>query len=91
MQMDQITQQNAALVEQAAPASQSMSEQARRLIGLTEHYRIDAAITRSDEQGLQAVAWCNLPFTKGHGTPADGRSTTRSPLNRFIAAPKACR
>ena len=35
-QMDQVTQQNAALVEQAAAASQSLQAQARKLSGVVE-------------------------------------------------------
>jgi len=38
MQMDEMTQQNAALVEQATAASQSMAEQARALTGLMHKY-----------------------------------------------------
>ena len=38
-QMDQVTQQNAALVEQATSASESMADQARELSQLLERYR----------------------------------------------------
>ena len=38
-QMDQMTQQNAALVEQAAAAAQSMQDQSRRLKGAVEAFR----------------------------------------------------
>jgi methyl-accepting chemotaxis protein len=41
MQMDEVTQQNAALVEQASAASQSMAEQARSLNKTMERYRLD--------------------------------------------------
>jgi methyl-accepting chemotaxis protein len=40
MQMDEMTQQNAALVEEATAASQSMTEQASELNTLMERYRI---------------------------------------------------
>ncbi|MBS1187870.1 MAG: chemotaxis sensory transducer [Burkholderiaceae bacterium] len=40
VQMDQITQQNAALVEQAAAAAQSMREQADKLTGLVDSFKI---------------------------------------------------
>ena len=40
MQMDEMTQQNAALVEEATAASQSMAEQAGQLNSLMEHYQI---------------------------------------------------
>jgi len=41
MQMDEMTQQNAALVEQATAASQSMADQARDLTVMMEKYQID--------------------------------------------------
>ena len=37
--MDAVTQQNAALVEQASAAAQALTEQAANLTKLTEHYR----------------------------------------------------
>jgi methyl-accepting chemotaxis protein len=42
MQMDEMTQQNAALVEQATAASKSMAEQASELNTLMERYRVAA-------------------------------------------------
>jgi methyl-accepting chemotaxis protein len=44
MQMDEMTQQNAALVEQSTAASQSMAEQARTLNQTMERYRVDGEI-----------------------------------------------
>jgi len=41
MQMDEMTQQNAALVEEAASASESMEEQAKGLIKLMEFFTVD--------------------------------------------------
>jgi methyl-accepting chemotaxis protein len=43
MQMDETTQQNAALVEQASAASKSMADQARALNELMSRYHVDAA------------------------------------------------
>jgi methyl-accepting chemotaxis protein len=43
MQMDEMTQQNAALVEEATAASQSMANQARELNKMMNRYRIDHA------------------------------------------------
>jgi methyl-accepting chemotaxis protein len=40
-QMDQVTQQNAALVEQAAAASQAIVDQSRALTGLVARYHVD--------------------------------------------------
>jgi|SRR5450830_71290 len=42
MQMDEITQQNAALVEEAAAAAQSMQEQAAKLSGVVSIFKFDA-------------------------------------------------
>ena len=56
MLMDQITQENAALVEQAAAASQSMSEQARRLTELMEHYRTNSARPQPDNRAIRECA-----------------------------------
>ncbi|HHW78394.1 MAG TPA: methyl-accepting chemotaxis protein [Xanthomonadaceae bacterium] len=42
LQMDQVTQQNAALVEQTAAASQAMGEQARDLQNLMGFFKLDA-------------------------------------------------
>ena len=42
-QLDQTTQQNAALVEEAAAASQSLDEQARHLVAAVTRFRIDPA------------------------------------------------
>ena len=51
MQMDEITQQNAALVEQATAASESMAEQAGELNKLMAHYRVADATGRADGRG----------------------------------------
>ena len=39
--MDQVTQQNAALVEEAAAAAESMQEQAARLTGVVGLFKLD--------------------------------------------------
>ena len=41
-QMDQVTQQNAALVEQAAAAAASMQDQAGKLADMVSVFRLDA-------------------------------------------------
>jgi methyl-accepting chemotaxis protein len=45
MQMDEITQQNAALVEQATAASQGMADQARELNETMSRYRVRRAVS----------------------------------------------
>ena len=47
-QMDDVTQQNAALVEQAAAATQSLEEQAAKLRGIVSSFRLtDAAASHA--------------------------------------------
>jgi methyl-accepting chemotaxis protein len=56
-QMDTTTQQNAALVEQAAAASQAIVEQARTLSALVARYRVDeVAHPRLDDDELTVAA-----------------------------------
>jgi methyl-accepting chemotaxis protein len=43
-QLDQVTQQNAALVEQSAAAAESLREQAVRLNGLVSAFKIDETV-----------------------------------------------
>jgi methyl-accepting chemotaxis protein len=46
--MDDVTQQNAALVEQAAAATQSLEEQAGKLRGVVSSFRLsDAAVSHA--------------------------------------------
>jgi len=42
-QMDQVTQQNASLVEEAAAASEAMQEQAAKLAQVVSVFRVDTA------------------------------------------------
>jgi methyl-accepting chemotaxis protein len=52
MQMDELTQQNAALVEEATAASQGMADQARELNEMMGRYRVRRLVT--DVQGREA-------------------------------------
>ena len=45
MQMDEMTQQNAALVEEASASSQAMADQARQLNEMLSRYQVDALLT----------------------------------------------
>src|SRR5262249_55453844 len=64
MQMDEMTQQNAALVEQATAASRSMADQARMLNESLAHYQLgtdrpfdaDSRAERRDENRAQTAA-----------------------------------
>ncbi|RTL24060.1 MAG: HAMP domain-containing protein [Burkholderiales bacterium] len=48
-QMDQVTQQNAALVEESAAAAVSLAQQAQALAGAVARFQVDAAATPSVE------------------------------------------
>jgi methyl-accepting chemotaxis protein len=52
-EMDNVTQQNAALVEEAAAASQSLQEQALRLDVVVGIFKLDAAHARVNATGSQ--------------------------------------
>ena len=74
MQMDQATQQNAALVEEASAASQAIVEQAQTLNGLIARYNVgDEGVT-------------GRPATKAAPAAAERRSSARPWANRSAAA-----
>jgi methyl-accepting chemotaxis protein len=76
MQMDQTTQQNAALVEEASAASQAIVEQAQALNGMIDRYNVgDEAVSR--------------PAAKASPAIAERRSTARPWANRAPAASAA--
>ena len=78
MQMDQMTQQNAALVEQATAASQSMSDQARDLTKMMERYQVG----ESSSPGSSA----SQPAAASRAAPMVDR---RSPSRAFSGKPAA--
>ena len=82
-QMDQVTQQNAALVEEAAAAAGSMQEQATNLAGVVGAFRLDAADMQAPAVAMPAPA----PSTSR--LPA--RTTSRAaPSNAVVpAAPRS--
>nr|WP_198983636.1 methyl-accepting chemotaxis protein [Herbaspirillum sp. ASV7] len=61
-QMDEVTQQNAALVEEAASASQSLSHQAQRLSELVGVFRLPGA-ARQQAQEVAVVATAAPAYT----------------------------
>ncbi len=52
--MDRVTQQNAALVEEAAAAAESMQSQADELARLVSTFRLDAEAPRATAAGAGA-------------------------------------
>ncbi len=75
MQMDEVTQQNAALVEEAAAASESMNEQASSLTRLMEFFNIGNG---SGTQASEPVAPAQPAMTRPHMS-AGGKTQRRRP------------
>jgi hypothetical protein len=63
--MDQVTQQNAALVEQSAAAAESMKEQAQGLIGTVSVFKLAAA----QPAAAQAPKAAQAPASNDQATP----------------------
>jgi methyl-accepting chemotaxis protein len=81
MQMDEMTQQNAALVEQATAASQSMAEQAGELNTMMERYRLPGAEedSRSQVRGAGSVAGAKASSASSAERRAAGRPWSAKP------------
>ncbi|SFD14636.1 hypothetical protein [Massilia yuzhufengensis] len=73
--MDQVTQQNAALVVEAAAASESMLEQAAQLANVVSVFKIDG-VSRSPSPPRAAPAKAPAPRKLGGPTPASGKPAT---------------
>ncbi len=72
MQMDELTQQNAALVEQATAASQAMAQQARELTEMMGRYRLSAAAAAAAATApvrTASAAPAPQPERRGPGRP----------------------
>jgi methyl-accepting chemotaxis protein len=87
-QLDQMTQQNAALVEESAAAAQSAAEQSRRLIGTVSRFKVDG-------WGGDASAALS-PLVPQAPKPAHAKAASPSPkalagqaVNRVRSATKA--
>jgi methyl-accepting chemotaxis protein len=68
VQMDQVTQQNAALVEEAAAAAASMQEQARGLAEAVSVFKLDAA-ARSKAAAAQVPSAARAPGRRPLSAP----------------------
>jgi methyl-accepting chemotaxis protein len=80
VQLDELTQQNAALVEQASAASQAMADQARDLNGAMQRYRV--------ETGAAVVARGSMPKAVATRSAAASQSAAerRNPGRPWSAA-----
>ena len=71
-QMDEVTQQNAALVEEAAAASRSLEDQGRQLNQAISFFRLNSADAAPLSVGSAAPA--DLPATRARTAAVTGRS-----------------
>ena len=92
MQMDEMTQQNAALVEQATAASQSMADQARDLTAMMDKYHV------SESSGGMSVSRAPAPKAevkvmaerRGPSRPFSAKPTVpKAPVSRPQEVPAA--
>jgi len=80
MQLDELTQQNAALVEEASAASQSMADQARSLNETMAKYEVnDGGAARATARAVSA----------GNGPKAERRTAARPWAGRSAAPGKS--
>jgi methyl-accepting chemotaxis protein len=84
MQMDEMTQQNAALVEQATAASQSMADQARDLTKMMERYQVGELSGSGSSASKSAPASKVAPTSKV--APVVERRSPSRPLSGKPAA-----
>ncbi len=86
-QMDEVTQQNAALVEEAAAASESLDEQARELDQLMNYFKLSAGDATRSEAPRRAPAAAPAPAaprpTARPATPAPSNSGDDSEWEEF--------
>ncbi|MDR9835046.1 methyl-accepting chemotaxis protein [Herbaspirillum huttiense] len=88
-QMDEGTQQNAALVEQAAAAAQSLQDQAATLAGLVGRFQTDGSQARSVPAAQAAVKPSARPAPAASASAAPRKPTAAPAARATIPAPKA--
>jgi methyl-accepting chemotaxis protein len=91
--MDDVTQQNAALVEEASAASQALTEQASNLTQLISRYKLPAVAHSAPEEarGAPERRSPNRPLTGKRPAPAAAHAATAprpAPVPRSGAAPR---
>jgi methyl-accepting chemotaxis protein len=86
MQMDEMTQQNAALVEQAAAASEAMNEQAHSMKGLMDYFKVDEQAVAAAVQEIGASSrMASIDF----GEARSKHLVWKSRLRRFLDGQEA--
>jgi methyl-accepting chemotaxis protein len=93
-QLDQMTQQNAALVEESAAAAQSAAEQSRRLIGTVSRFKVDGRGGDAPAAFSPPVPQASLSASTPAPAPAKAASASPKALagqavNRVRSAAKA--
>ena len=93
-QLDQMTQQNAALVEESAAAAQSAAEQSRRLMGTVGRFKVDGR--GGDSPAAFSPPVPQAPLSASTPAPAPAKAASPSPkalagqaVNRVRSATKA--
>jgi methyl-accepting chemotaxis protein len=79
MQMDELTQQNAALVEQATASSQAMADQARELNEMMSRYRVSSSELLSPPASEHAAAPAPAAAPAATNAPAVERRSKNRP------------
>ncbi len=94
MQMDELTQQNAALVEEATASSQAMADQARELNEMMSRYRVAGdvnpghASSRASSESSQEAGSSSAGGNSAASGAGERRSRSR-PWSKRAAAPAA--
>jgi len=88
-ELDRMTQQNAALVEESAAAAESLREQALRLTQVVGTFRIDAHSSQSAPAATPAAATRTAPTQAGKTSAAPGKASTPASAHPTRAAAPA--
>jgi methyl-accepting chemotaxis protein len=85
--MDDVTQQNAALVEEASAAAQALTEQASGLTQLISRYRVEeTSVEQAPRAAVRPAATAPLVERRGANRPLMGRK--RAPAAEASTAPR---
>jgi methyl-accepting chemotaxis protein len=84
-QMDQVTQQNASLVEEAAAASEAMQEQANKLTQVVGAFKLDG---RQAAVAAQAAREPGRSHVKARAIPLSQKTSTKPGISLATPRPK---
>lgn len=73
--MDQVTQQNAALVEQAAAAAESLVDQANTLVEMVEQFKTKKSSGKASLKGLAPASTRNQPLRESRRVAAGAKES----------------